>query len=206
MDPIQVSAAATINHLLRQAGWARERLKPFAGRIARLDPVPFSVRLAVTETGEVAAAAPEATPDLTVRLTPGLALRLAARDETAWREIAFEGDAELAQALQYLARNLEWDFEEDLARLFGDVAAHRLAGAARGLARWGAESAGELARSLAEYWTEEAPLLARADDVREFNRAVDALRDDLARLEKRLELLSARAAAAAESGRGEPPA
>ena len=42
-------------------------------------------------------------------------------------------------------------------------------------------------RSFAEYWTEEQPLIAGARDIEAFNRAVDQLRDDAARLEKRIE-------------------
>jgi len=42
-------------------------------------------------------------------------------------------------------------------------------------------------RSFAGYWTEEDPLIASAPEVMEFNRDVDELRDDVARLEKRLD-------------------
>jgi len=146
----------------------------------------------VTGRGELAPAAEHATADVTVRITPGLALRLATRDEAAWKEIEVAGDTEFAQAVNYVARNLQWDLEEDLSRLFGDVAAHRMAEAGRTLSRWGGQSAENVGRSLAEYWTEEAPLIARARDVADFNRAVDALRDDVARLEKRVEPLSNR--------------
>ena len=40
--------------------------------------------------------------------------------------------------------------------------------------------------------TEEQPLIAGARDLEQFSRAVDQLRDDTARLEKRLENLSNR--------------
>jgi len=57
------------------------------------------------------------------------------------------------------------------------------------LRRWGEQAAGNTGRSFAEYWTEEQPLLAAAPAVDHFNREVDRLRDDVARLEKRVELL-----------------
>ena len=142
--------------------------------------------------GEVAPAAAGAVPAVTLKLTPGLMLRFAARDEAAWREIEVAGDTEFAAAINHLARNLRWDFEEDLSRVFGDVAAHRMAEAGRSFEHWGGRSAEHLGRAFAEYWTEEQPLIAGRRDVEEFNRAVDRLRDDVARLEKRLELLSQR--------------
>jgi ubiquinone biosynthesis protein UbiJ len=45
-------------------------------------------------------------------------------------------------------------------------------------------------QSLAEYWTEERPLLARRQHVSAFMQQVDILRDDVARLEQRINRLS----------------
>jgi ubiquinone biosynthesis accessory factor UbiJ len=180
--------AAPINHVLRAHTWARERLAPFAGRVACIDNPPFTVMMQVSTEGEVANAAPDAVPDITIRLTPGLSLRLLARDTTVWNDIKAEGDAEFAAALNHIARNIRWDIEEDLSRVFGDIAAHRMVETGRKLDHWGRQGADNLARSFAEYWTEERPLIASRADVEQFNRDVDVLRDDLARVEKRIEL------------------
>src|SRR5262249_24336663 len=148
--------------------------------------------LTVLDTGEVSAGAVDAVAAVTLRLTPGLMLRLAARDESAWREVDATGDTDFAATINQLVRHLRWDFEEDLSRIFGDIAAHRMAETGRIFTRWGSQSADGIARSFTEYWTEERPLIASARDLREFNRDVDTLRDDVARLEKRIENLSAR--------------
>lgn len=191
---VNSTAAAAVNHLLRSAGWARAELQQHAGKTVCCDLFPFMVSLTVLDDGTVVPAAVEALPEATVRLTPGLMLRLAAHDESAWHEVDVGGDTALAASIGRLARHLRWDFEEDLSRVFGDIAAHRMAGSARTLERWGRESADGIARSLAEYWTEERPLIAARRDVAEFNREVDELRDDVARLEKRI-ALAMRAAA-----------
>jgi ubiquinone biosynthesis protein UbiJ len=186
---LEPAAASAINHLLRGASWAREALARHAGKTARFEFAPLAVALTVLESGEVAEAVTDAVPVLTIKLTPGLLLRLAARDEAAWKEVEVAGDTDFAAAINLLARNLRWDVEEDLSRVFGDVAAHRMAETGRAFQHWGERTAEHLGRSLVEYWTEEQPLLASAREVEEFNRAVDALRDDVARLEKRLEHL-----------------
>jgi ubiquinone biosynthesis protein UbiJ len=183
-------AAEFLNHLLRGASWARDLLAPFAGRTARFETLPLPIQLTVGEDGLVAPAAAEASPAVTVRLTPGLMLRLAARDETAWREVEISGDTEFAAAINQVARNLDWDVEEDLTRIFGDIAGHRMAESGRALRRWGAQALDNTARSFAEYWTEERPLIAGARDIEAFNRAVDELRDGVARLEKRIDNLT----------------
>lgn len=186
-NPAAALVAGFINHLLRGASWARDGLKPFAGRTARIEALPFAFALTVVENGEITAAAVSVTPNVTLRLTPGLLVRLAARDENAWREIDMAGDADFASAIHYVARNLRWDVEEDLSRVFGDIAAHRMAETGKTIRRWGEQAADNTARSFAEYWTEEQPLIAARRDLDEFGRAVDQLRDDTARLEKRIE-------------------
>ena len=125
-------------------------------------------------------------PHLVVTLTPAALPALARRDETVLREMTFTGDAELAAALQYLARHLEWDVEEDLSRVVGDVAAHRIAGGARDFVAWQKEAAVRLGQNFAEYLTEEAGVIAPQAAVSGFARAVDDLRDAVERLEKRI--------------------
>ncbi len=183
---IEPLVVPSINHVLRGNAWALERLAGLSGKTVRIECAPFILALAIADGGELAPAAADAVPDATIRVTPGVMLRLVAADETAWNEIDVTGDAELATVVNQVWRNLRWDIEEDLARVFGDIAAHRMAETGRTLQRWGAQSADNLARSFAEYWTEEDPLIARRRDVEQFNTEVDHLRDDVARLEMRL--------------------
>ena len=187
---MDAAAASFINHLLRSASWARDALAPHAGKTARFELFPLAVTYTVLHNGEVAAAAADAVPAATVRLTPGLMLRLAARDEGAWREVDITGDIDFATAIHQVVRNLRWDVEEDLSRIFGDIAAHRMVEAGRTFRRWGEQAADNTGRAFAEYWTEEQPLIAAARDLETFSREVDSLRDDAARLEKRFERLT----------------
>lgn len=187
MQPLLI---ATINHVLRRNSWAQERLRAHAGKSVRIECAPLILPFAVLEHGEIAADAP-IQPDTTIRITPGVMLRMLARDDTAWRDADVSGDAEFAAAIHHVWRNVRWEAEEALSRVFGDVAAHRIAQTAAALDQWRAQSFDNFARTLAEYWTEEQPLIARARDIGEFNRGVDRLRDDVARIEKRVELLLA---------------
>jgi ubiquinone biosynthesis protein UbiJ len=184
---VEPATAASINHLLRGASWAREALLAHVGKTACFEILPLALSLTVLPNGEVAVAPAGASVSVTLRLTPGLLLRLAARDENAWRDVEVVGDSEFAAAINQLVRQLRWDVEEDLSRFFGDVAAHRMAQTGRSFRRWGERTAEHVGRSFAGYWTEEDPLIASAPEVMEFNRDVDELRDDVARLEKRLE-------------------
>jgi len=189
---IERGALAALNHLLQQQPWAAERLRAFAGQGVEFRCPPFpDLRLRITDTGFLDRGQAEAASALVVKLSPGTVPFLLARDETARKQVEIEGSADLASTVDYLFRHLSWDFEEDLSNVLGDIVAHRLASGGRAFAEWQREAALRLAENLVEYWTEEQPLLARPADVESFCRDVDTLRDDVARLEKRIERLSA---------------
>jgi len=181
-----------VNHVLRGSPMALERLRPHAGRTVAFHVGPLAMALTVQTTGEVAAALPAASRDLDVRISPFLVPRLAAGEEAAFREIEMRGDPALAQEVAFLVRHLRWDAEEDLSRVVGDIAAHRIAGAARGFAQWGRDASLRMAQGAAEYWTEESPLIASRVKVEGFARDVSDLRDAVERLAERIERLEAK--------------
>ena len=102
------------------------------------------------------------------------------------------GDAELAQKFRELARLLRPDLEEELALAIGDVPAHRIARLTRGIADWGRHAADTAVRNLAEYLAHERGHLVSQPEGRQLLEGIDVLRDDVERLEARLELLSQR--------------
>jgi len=191
--PLHDGAARAANHVLRATPVALERLRAHAGRTLGIAVGPVELAFTIQTTGELLPALPGAAHDLEARVSPFLLPRLAAGEETAFREIAMTGDMELAQEISFLLRNLRWDAEEDLARLVGDVAAHRIAGAARAFLHGTREAGLRAGKALAEYVTEEAGLAATRVKVEGFVEDVARLRDDVDRLDKRI-------------GRLEPPA
>ena len=182
-------AARALNHVLRSAPLALERLRKHAGRTVAFHVGPLTSALTIQTTGEVTNALPGVARDLDVRVSPFLLPRLAAHEEAAFREIEMQGDMELAQEVSFLAQHLDWDAEEDLARVIGDVPAHRLMGAVRSLRDWGRDASLRVAQGATEYWTEERPVIASRVKVEDFVRGVAELRDAVDRLEKRIERL-----------------
>ncbi len=183
--------AQVLKHLLAGQPWLRERLAPFAGRRARIEVFPFSADLEIDADGALTSGSSRETEaDAVVELSPLTAMRLLAGDAGARRGVGVRGDAALAAALEAVFNALHWDVEEDLSRVVGDVAAHRLVGGARSLAAWQKRSARDLADSTVEYLVEERKLLASPVQMRAWSQAVDRLRDDVERLAKRVERLS----------------
>ena len=179
-----------VNRLLRSNAWALDKLKAHAGKTVLVSCPPARFTALVTIDGDLAAPMPDAVPDATITLTPGVLMRMAARDESAWRDAEVTGDVDLAATIDYIRRNLTWDYEETLSKVFGDVAAHRMASAARELDAFARGALLNLGHAAAEYATYENPVLASANELQRFSRDVDTIRDDAARLEKRIAILS----------------
>ena len=187
MVTLESPLVAALNRLLEAEPWARERLSPFAGETVELRAPPLpALRFSVLEGGRVA---PGGAPGLAITLKPESLAALARGEEHFMRTVDIDGNARLAQEVLHLARHLRWDAEEDLARLVGDAAAHRLAGLARDFAAWHLDAARRLAEGFMEYAQEEARLLAPRAGQAELRAGVARLRDALERLEKRIERL-----------------
>jgi ubiquinone biosynthesis protein UbiJ len=177
-----------LNRLLEAEPWARERLAPFAGETVELRASPLpALRFAIEKSGRVA---PGVQPSLSITLRPDSLAALLRGEEHFMRTVEIEGNARLAQEVLHLVRHLRWDYEEDLSKVFGDAAAHAMAGAARGFATWQADAARRLGEGLMEYAVEESRLLAPRAQFGAFAGEVARLRDALERLEKRLERLA----------------
>jgi len=187
-------ATIFINHVLAQQPWARDALSPHAGRRLRLAAPPFALGLKITDKGEVEALpllpqAGEVPADVTLSVAATRVPFLFIDPETAMKDVRIEGDAEFAQTLARLAREVRWDVEEDLSRVLGDIPAHQMMRFARAFAAWGREAGQRLAQTTTAYLIDEDPTLARKAAIEGFSREVMVLRDDMARLDKRLELL-----------------
>lgn len=183
-------AIAVLNHLLKDAGWARDRLKPFAGRRARLELIVVTLDFEIVADGFLASVSADKSVDVLVELPAGAPLLALQGRDMLMRGARIVGAADFADALGFVLRNLRWEFEEDLSRIVGDVAAHRLAGAMEVLVERQRRGARNLAENVVEYLRDEQPALPRWDDVHDFIDAVDALRDDTERLDKRIARLA----------------
>lgn len=182
------SAIAGLNHLLSDAPWARERLSPFAGRVAVLRLKPLEVALGVDEDGyfnEAATTEPDVSLDLPLTSLP----KALGGVDALMADIRISGNADFADTLGFVLRQLRWDGEEALARLIGDIGAHRAVATAREIADWHRQAARNIVSNIAEYYSEEQPLLIKHQALEDLSRAGAVLRDDLARLDKRLHKL-----------------
>jgi ubiquinone biosynthesis protein UbiJ len=105
------------------------------------------------------------------------------------RRAQVRGDAQIAAAYRDLLRVARPDFEEELARLVGDLPAQRVSRLARGALAWGGRAGRRFGENIAEYLQEESRDLVNKTELEEFLRAVDELREASDRIEARLRRL-----------------
>lgn len=134
---------AVFNHVLSQHQWARDKLGMHAGRTVRLGleqdnlpKLPFlpppEIQAQITPEGYLEALLNSATvvenPSVEMHIKPGFeALSSFSKDgpQGLLKHMKIEGDVMLAAALGEIASQARWDYEDDLSKVVGDVAARR---------------------------------------------------------------------------------
>jgi len=104
--------------------------------------------------------------------------------------VEIRGDADIARKYRELARLLMPDLEEELSLAVGDVPAHQLGRLARSVFGWSRQAAATVVRNVAEYLAHERADLVPRAEADQFTSGVDRLREDVDRLEARINLLA----------------
>ena len=157
------------------------------GELARFHVASNGATLQIT-TGDTAA-------DVTLAGGPLSLLALAgdAPESVVQRgAVTISGDAQLAQQFRELAKLLRPDLEDDLSYVLGDVPAHQLGRLARLGAGWTRKAATTTLTNLAEYLGHERHDLVPRNEGEQFLHGVDRVREDVERLEARLEIFAKR--------------
>lgn len=165
----EVAFCFLLNQLLERERWARDRLARFEGQAFELHlPLPLF-------------------PPLRFRIGAGARIEQGGGEPAAVvTPSGIAGDSALAGELRHLAKHLRPDIEEELSKLVGDVAAQRIAAAARGLLRWQADAVARIGDAFGDYAADERGFFVRRIELEAFAGRVQALADALERLEKRI--------------------
>lgn len=180
---------AFINHQLANEPWALERLLKHAGAQVHLGIGPLNLRLLIDEHGHFSAGDETQGADVTLSLPNDVLPKFIFDREALFSAVRISGSADIAESLAFVLRNLRWDIEGDMAGLIGDIPARRLTRMGAGAAEQLKHSIKRAGENFVEYATEDSALLTSTQRIQIFVRDVDTLRDDVARLEKRLSRL-----------------
>lgn len=184
---------SSLNRVLSLDSAAKESLRALEGRsmALRLKPWPAPVQITVSEGCLKVSDA--LNPDLSISASAGALVALAAERggfELPAGRIDISGDADLARRVQKLIGQLDPDWDKPFSDFFGEVLGHQIAKSLRGILGWGRATAQSFVRSTSEYLREESKDLIAPGELADFVDGVERTRDDVERLEARIERLA----------------
>ena len=194
MNPLESAlrpVAGLLNRNIRATTPARELCEKLAGTVVavRVENTALAAWFIVGEDELELTTDCDAEPDvvisgslLTLARMTGEAGASALRDGS----LELTGDAHLADDFHKLLAFARPDVEEELSSVVGDVVAHRLGTFARGVGDWSRNARSTMGANIREYLQEESRDVPSRYEVDRFSDNVSTLRDDVDRLEARL--------------------
>lgn len=186
MASIESILVPALNHLLDGEPWAVERLRSHSGARLQIEAGPLVLALVINAQGQFSPCDTTSPALVTITLPADLPVKLMVDRDNLFSSVRLSGSADLAETLAFVFRNLRWDAEGDLARLVGDIPARRTLMTLRDLSAHCLGSARRVVDNVSEYIREDSGLLVNQLEIGSFGSEINRLRDDLARLEKRV--------------------
>lgn len=135
----------------------------------------------------------DAEADTTISGTPVALMKMGlssdSKAEMFTGDVSISGDLKLGRQFNHLLASLDIDWEEQLSKVTGDMAAHTLGNVSRTLFSWKKRNNDSMKMNMGEYLQEEIGLLPGRNETDAFMQDVDKLRNDISRLEARLKKL-----------------
>lgn len=187
-----------LNHLLDQQRSSKFKLQQEAGKVLALSVLPVQLKLRVTDQGyfqpSSAANGVATSADTQITMQWADLIGSVSNPNAMSRKAAIEGDMDFAQTVSTVINDLSWDPERDLARVVGDAQAVWIMNTLSALGTNARDVVQRFKNNLREYVVHEKSMAPTASEFDSFRSDVNQLRDELARLEKRLAKLDANAA------------
>ena len=183
--------ATILNRNIQETTPARELCEQLDDKTVaiRVRDTALAMYFEINDTVVSLTTSSEAEPDVVITGSLLTLARMAGSSgESAVRDGSLEltGDPEMAQAFQQLLAFAKPDIEEELSALIGDAGSHRAGEVVRGVGNWAKGARRTLGVNIREYLQEESGDLPSRYEVDRFTQQVNSLRDDVARLEARL--------------------
>lgn len=199
MTPVYALIERGINDALRYDPATRQRIAAHAGRVLAIDcrRPPVTGYFLFTAEGVVELYdSCETEVDATIRAGAlGLLRQLAAGNPGVAPEgtdVQVLGDTQFVEDIVRIARDVDIDWEEPLARIVGDIAARQVGELVRGAASFLQRAAGNLRRNSEEFLRHEVAAFPSKHAVRELVRDIEDLQLDVDRAGTRIAALQER--------------
>lgn len=199
-----------LNHLLDQQRSSKFKLQKEAGKVLALSIAPMQLKLRVNDLGffqpsDRPTNGVAASADTQITMQWADLIGSVSNPTAMSRKAAIEGDMDFAQTVSTVINDLSWDPERDLARVVGDAQAVWVMNTLSALGTNARDVVQRFKSNLREYVVHEKSMAPTASEFDSFRGEVNQLRDELARLEKRLAKMDANRVLKADSFLGTTP-
>lgn len=201
-ESFQRAALAALEGVLNRAltldPATRQRLRALSGHQFRIASTQPRITAVLAVHDDQLSLDADSPADTTTEITGTLAefVRIATADDPATAlingDVQISGDTGPLLALRDILAGLDMDWEEPLARLFGDVAGHQLGRALRAGQRFAGQAMKQFRRQFSEFVVEESQLVPHPVEVEDFYREIEKLAERTDRLQARAERLQHR--------------
>lgn len=186
-----------INHVLGRESWVCTELVKHAGKTVLVQIPLGRLCFAITPSGYLEALSELEAPTFALEVSAKALSELAATSgklkEHAFKAVKITGDADLAQLIGRLAGQLNWEYEEDLAQIIGDVPAHFAIRQGKKFVSASRSAAIDLLDNVVEYVSEERKMLLNKRDFLVHKAELNNTREAVDRLEKRIQFIEQKA-------------
>lgn len=180
---------ALINHLLLQQPELKQALGMLSGRRLRLTAMGIQTDMLIREDGYVEALAPEQSTECQITLAASTWTKLLHGEPIGVGDVRIEGDSDLAMQALPIFGQLRYQPYADTSRLFGNTIASQLDHQMKQLAQRAQQMTGSIEGEVRDFMQERHSPLVNHVQWQQQSEAIDALSDDVARLQARLQRL-----------------
>lgn len=186
------SAEKMVNKVLSLDEEILASLETLTGKIFEIDVQNTDIRIFILPSGEgiTLASEYEGKADVAIKGRPSALLGMITAEKIGAGNIEINGNVGLAQKFQSILKNIDVDWEEYLSHFVGDITAHNVGNFLRGMSRFAIATGKTIGLDISEYLRYEKEALLDKSELDEFNHTVDKLRNDVERLQKRVDRLT----------------
>ena len=187
-----------INQVISLDSDAKNQLKSLSGKILSIEVTDLKLQFFVFPTEDLLVLSDKYNGEVHVNVQGtsvallNMGLRTKAADSLFSGAVKMSGDVQVGQQFREWIAAIDIDWEEQLSHLTGDVIAHRVGNFIRGAFAWSKQTVDTLGRDAAEYFQHESQTLLTRTEVDHFLQAVDTVRDDVDRIEAKINRLQAK--------------
>jgi len=188
---------AMINRYLLLDPEIAQKISAFEGRVIAINLVGLNKKFYLFPQGSAEDTCIklsehyEGEPDTVLKGSPVALFKMGIASDVAPMmlkgEVEISGDMRLGREFKKLLAEMDVDWEESLASLIGDAPAHQLTRVAKQFTRWAGKAKQSIVADISEYLQEESRDVVAGVELEMFYQDVDELRDDVDRLQARVD-------------------